>query len=111
MNLRRKSLAVLVALCLILAQHAAVLHELTHLSGLTTGVRSAGVSAGQDAPLQAAELCLECLAFSAVVVAASGAPASLLFSFGSTVLAANARHARWSSQFFHSLARGPPPLL
>ena len=66
----RRALLVLVSLCLLFSQQAALAHGISHIKVMDDQARSAPTSFEKFSAADADEFCLECLAFAQVMGAA-----------------------------------------
>jgi len=103
--MRRTSLAWVLSLLLLLAQHGAVLHELSHLSH---GAVTAGASLHPGGHALDGESCPTCHAFSQVTNPVSASPAHLAVSAAAILGAADLDNAIVSANAPVPRSRGPP---
>jgi|SRR5580704_16579725 hypothetical protein len=103
--MHRRSLSWLLSLLLLLAQHGAVLHELSHLSH---GASSHGAVLEQADQLPADGTCPTCQAFSQVANPATASTVVLAYSPAAFVPALHPTYAIVGADVPTPRSRGPP---
>ena len=104
-NMHRRSLSWLLSLLLLLAQHGAVLHELSHLSH---GTSSHGAVLGQSEQQPADGACPTCQAFSQIANPATASAVVLAYCPAAFVPALDPSYAIVGADVPTPRSRGPP---
>jgi hypothetical protein len=104
-TMRRSSLSWLLSLLLLLVQHGAVLHELSHLSH---GSVAAGASLHPDGHALDGGSCPTCNAFSQVANPVSSHTSGLSVSLGASLCVPDSSYAVVGTDVPTPRSRGPP---
>jgi hypothetical protein len=103
-KMRRSSFSWIVSLLLLLAQHGAVLHELSHLDRS----HATGTALRDDAQRPESGLCLTCEAFSQVTNPAAGASLHLPLAPAALIPSADPLYSIIAATAPTPRSRGPP---
>jgi len=103
--MRRLCFSWVVSLLLLLAQHGALLHELSHFSH---GAQSSGATLQQDGQSLESGLCLTCQAFSQVTNPAAAAALHVPLAPAALIATPDPRFAIVAANAPTPRSRGPP---
>src|ERR1700683_1767557 len=101
----RRSLSWVLSVLLLVAQHGAVLHELSHLSH---GTSTRGAMLGQSDLLADNSACPTCQAFSQVANPATASSRALAYCPAPLIAALDPSHAILGAEIPTPRSRGPP---